>query len=51
MTVDVRFASDLLSQIKVWVVREKTGEDDEAEAAVTDEVGKEAGADDDGRDE
>jgi len=51
--VDVRFAADLHSQIKVWVVREKTGEGDDAEGpgAAGDEVGREAGADDDGRDE
>ena len=49
--VDVRFAADLHSQIKVWVVREKTGEGDDAEGVTTDEVGREAGADDDGRDE
>src|SRR3990170_3058919 len=47
--VEVRFAGDLRSQIKVWVVREKTGEGDEADAAVADEVGREAGADDDDR--
>ena len=49
--VDVRFASDLHSQIKVWVVREKTGEGGDAEGATTEEVGREADADEDGRDE
>lgn len=49
--VEVRFASDLRSEIKVWVVREKTGEGDEADAGMGDEVGREAGGDDDGRDE
>jgi len=50
--VDVRFASDLHSQIKVWVVREKSDEGDEADPGASgDEVGREAGADDDGRHE
>ena len=50
--VEVRFAADLRSQIKVWVVREKTGEGDEADpGAPGDEVGREAGGDDDGSDE
>lgn len=49
-SVDIRFATDLHSQIKVWVVREKTGEGDETDAGGADEVGREAGADDDGRD-
>ena len=51
VAVEVRFADDIRSQIKVWVVREKTGEGDDAEGVTTDEVGREAGADDDGRDE
>jgi len=35
----------------VWVVHEKSGEGDGAEDVTTDEVGREAGGDDDGRDE
>ncbi len=45
--VDIRFADDLHSTIKVWVVREKLegeeSEDDEPKAAT---AGREAGADD-----
>ncbi len=45
VAVEVRFADDLTSTIKVWVVREKTGmEGDEPEET---EAGKEAGDDDD----
>ncbi len=49
--IDVRFAGDLRSQIKLWVVREKSGEGDEGQAGEAGEVGKEAGGDDEGRDE
>ncbi len=50
--VEVRFAGDLRSEIKVWVVREKTGDGSEADSdAPGNEVGREAGGDDDGRDE
>jgi len=50
--VEVRFASDIRSLIKVWVVREKSGEGGEADPGTAgDEVGKEAGADDHAYDE
>jgi len=51
--VEIRFANDLRCAIKVWVVREKTGEegegDEEGQATVT--AGREAGADDNRNDQ
>jgi large subunit ribosomal protein L9 len=51
--VEIRFASDLRCAIKVWVVREKTGEegegDEEGQKTVT--AGREAGADDNSNDQ
>ena len=53
--VEIRFAGDLRSQIKVWVVREKTGDevDEDSEGAERSKAkpGKEAGSDDDGREQ
>ncbi len=49
--VDVRLAEGLTSQIKVWVVRDRTEDDDEDEEAheeARDRTGREAGEDDDG---
>lgn len=57
LPVEIRFASDLRSTIKVWVVREKTGDETEvegekgAERSRKHKSGKEAGGNDDGRDE
>lgn len=51
VAVDIRFAEDLTSTIKVWVVREKVqGEEDaeEEEALTIQEAGKEAGENDNG---
>ena len=46
--VDVKLADDLHSTIKVWVVRERTGdEEEESDDRAEAEAGKEAGADDD----
>ncbi len=52
--VEVRFATDLRSTIKVWVVREKVGADGEDEEGTTNETvtaSTEAGADDNRDDE
>ena len=45
--VQVRLADDLTSMIKVWVVREKTGDMEEQEAEMDTPAGMEAGTDDD----
>ena len=49
VAVDIKLADDLTSTVKVWVVREKTGDEQEVEGAPEgeEEAGKEAGADDD----
>lgn len=49
--VEIRFAGDLRGHIKVWVVREKTGDEVEEEGASKKgaQAGKEAGADDNER--
>lgn len=52
--VEVRFSADLKTTIKVWVVREKTGEEGEepvVEAAATAAAGMEAGEHGDAREE
>jgi len=56
ITVDIRFSTDLVSQVKVWVVRDKPeeGEQSEGERASEDSVegaGTEAGEDGTGSDE
>jgi large subunit ribosomal protein L9 len=51
VAVDVKLADDLTSSVKVWVVREKTGDEDESEAPAETEAGKEAGTDDYGTNE
>jgi len=50
VAVEVRLAADLISTVKVWVVREKA-EGEEEEPAEDREGGKEAGGDDDHRDD
>jgi len=48
VAVDVKLADDLHSTVKVWVVREKTGDEEEEEAPAQEaEASKEAGEDDD----
>ena len=50
VAVDVNLADDLHSSIKVWIVREKTADDqdsEESEETEETQAGKEAGADDD----
>lgn len=48
VAVEIKLADDLCSTVKVWVVREKTGrEDEEEETAEKPEAGKEADTDDD----
>ena len=54
LEVELRFAADLRSHIKVWVVREKTGDEGEEEADQKQEAtpaGREAGKHDDGNDQ
>ncbi len=53
ITVDIRFSPDLISQVKVWVVRDKVeGEDgEEGSADAGDGASTEAAADDTGGDE
>ena len=46
-TVPIKLGDDLSASVKVWIVREKTDEDEDAEATGED-AGKEAGADDHG---
>jgi large subunit ribosomal protein L9 len=48
-TVPIKLGDDLLASVKVWVVREKTEEDEDAEGT-EENTGKEAGADDHGAD-
>ena len=49
VSVDLRFGEDLSSSIKVWVVRDRTGEGGEFEAPAAEESGTEAGPDDESR--
>ncbi len=51
VAVEVRLAADLISTVKVWVVREKAEGEGEEEPAEGREAGTEAGADDDDRDD
>jgi len=46
LSVDIRLASDLVSLIKVWIVRDRTGDESEFEAPGDNEAGTEAGPDD-----
>lgn len=47
VAVEVKLADNLHSEIKVWVVRERTGPEDVEEAPEDAEAGMEAGRDDD----
>ena len=44
VAVDIKLADDLLSSVKVWVVREKTADDEDMEGRDEAEAGREAGA-------
>jgi large subunit ribosomal protein L9 len=46
LSVDIRLADDLVSSIKVWVVRDRMGDEGEFEAPGEEEAGTEAGPDD-----
>lgn len=46
VSVEVRFADDLRSTVKVWVVREKSEDDASPEDSDESQVGREAGSDD-----
>lgn len=46
IAVEVNLAEDLRSSIKVWIVREKTAEDEDSEEVEESEAGREAGVDD-----
>lgn len=51
IAVEVNLAEDLRSSIKVWIVREKTAEDEDSEEVEESEAGREAGVDDNSADE
>ncbi len=51
IAVEVNLADDLRSSIKVWIVREKTAEDEDSEEVEESEAGREAGVDDNSPDE
>ncbi|MGD2110590.1 MAG: 50S ribosomal protein L9 [Phycisphaerae bacterium] len=52
VSVDIKLADDLKASVKVWVVREKSGDEAEDDEALTEEAaGTEAGEDGDSSDE
>jgi large subunit ribosomal protein L9 len=50
VSVDIKFADDLRSTVKVWVVREKTPEEEEAGISDETTAGREAGSNDNSTD-
>ena len=48
VSVEVKLDTDLISTIKVWVVRDKAATDDDSEESEDSQTGTEAGADDHG---